>query len=122
MPNRPARRAPAGLGRRGKALWKAVTDDYELRVDELLILEEACREVDLIDRLNEAIGAEGFELIVTGSMGQPVTSPLAQEIRQHRTLVAQLLARLKLPDGEEGAPRSDSSTSARNAARKSWGR
>ena len=95
-------KAPSGLGRKAKALWSEVTDNYDLRVDELRILEDACWEADLVDRLQSEINAADHENVVKGSMGQPVASPLVQEVRQHRTVLARLLTSLKLPEDEAG--------------------
>lgn len=109
--------APKGLGRSGSALWREVTSTYDLRADELRVLEAACRAVDRIDAMeDERDGA----VMATGSMGQPVVHPLLVEIRNHEAQVASLLARLKLPDdpsASTGAPRS---TGARAAAQSRW--
>lgn len=91
---------PDGLSERGSALWSATTRRYELREDELRVLEDACREADLIDRMDSALSASG--MMVSGSMGQDRVHPLVGEIRQHRTVLASLLRTLKLPD-EGGA-------------------
>jgi hypothetical protein len=110
---------PADLGVRGAELWRGVLADHELRVDELRVLEDACREVDLIERLEA--GLQGEPLVVTGSQGQPVAHPNIQELRQHRALVARLLAGLKLPDEEqEGRDANWRSQRARRAALTRW--
>lgn len=108
--------APEGLGPVGGRLWHSVCSEYELRPDELRVLEDACREALLIDRLDREL-AETHSLIARGSMGQPVASPLVQEIRQHRMTFASLTARLKLEDldGEAAAARSARARSAANA-------
>lgn len=119
MPSARKPSAPAGLKKGGKKLWTETVGEFDLRVDELQVLEDACRERDLIDRM-EAELAKG-QLIVQGSMKQPVANPLTTEIRQHRTTFRALMAQLKLPDdpGEE-AP-SSRATSARKAAAARWG-
>lgn len=110
---------PAGLGLQGSRLWLAITEEQELRVDELRILEDACREVDLIERLEDAL--RDAPLVVTGSQGQPVASPLVQELRQHRGLVARLLAALKLEDeGDSERDARERSAKARHAASVRW--
>lgn len=111
-------KAPAGLGAKAKKVWSEITSVYDLRADELRILEDACREIDLIERLESEL--KGAELVVSGSMGQPVVSPLVQELRQHRGVLARLLTCLKLPDDEPGA--GERSSSARTAAMARWGR
>lgn len=113
--------APAGLGPTGGKLWRSVLDDFELRPDELRILEDACREAALIDKLQHEID-QLTTLIARGSMGQPVANPLIQEVRQHRATFAQLMARLKLADADgEGSP-GDRSARARAAATARWRR
>lgn len=110
------RKAPAGIGSAGKSLWTAIEDNYELRADELRVLEDACREADLIDALSTE--ADGADMVVRGSQGQPVINPLISELRQHRSTLAGLLRQLKLPD--EGASAEDRSTAARAAANSRW--
>jgi hypothetical protein len=107
--------APVGLSKRARVMWTATTDRYDLRDDELRILEDACREVGLIDQMESALkSADGF--IVKGSMGQPVVTPLLAEIRQHRNVLASLLRSLKLPDDSgEGAVNQQ-----RQAGQASW--
>lgn len=109
---------PAGLGERAAALWEGVTSKYELRVDELYVLESCCREVDLIDSMVERQKSE--DLIGKGSMGQPVAAPLVSELRQHRSTLAALMKQLKLPD-EDGRAAQNTSDAARKAANARWG-
>ena len=120
---RPA--APTGLGTKAKRLWTSTTTTYELREDELRILEDACREVDLVERLEREL--KKAKLTVEGSMGQPVANPLMQEIRQHRSIVQRLLGSLKLPDDEAGegtkiSGAGERSSKARDAASERWKR
>jgi hypothetical protein len=88
--------APDGLADAGSALWESIAGKYELRADESRVLEDACREADLIERLTAFLVDE--PLMLTGSMGQPVVHPAVAELRQHRTVLASLLRGLKLPD------------------------
>ncbi|MCK9496749.1 MAG: hypothetical protein M0R75_14825 [Dehalococcoidia bacterium] len=115
-----AQKAPTGLKAKGRRFWQEVTGKYDLRIDELRILEDACREVDLIDRIEKALNARGAQLTVRGSQGQPVANPLIAEVRQHRTVLKSLLSSLKLPD--EAADQEKRSTSAREAAMARWSR
>lgn len=113
------RRAPAGMGKRSLAFWHSVTDKYELRTDEFRILEEACRTMTLIDRMERDL--KNADLVAFGSQGQPVVHPLAEGIRQQRAMLAALFRQLGLPD-EEGAgsmelPRS---VMARKAGKSRW--
>lgn len=107
------------LDRAGASLWSDVTSKYDLRVDELAVLEKACRASDRLAAMSSLLADE--PLMVKGSMGQPVVHPLVAEIRATEALVAQLLGRLKLPDapGESGAEGSRS-TQARAAAQSRW--
>jgi hypothetical protein len=111
------RKAPAKLGAKARRLWSEVAGSYELRGDEFVVLEDACREVDLIDRL-EAELASG-SLMVTGSQGQPVVNPIVAEIRQHRGVLSRLLSSLKLTDSPSEGERS---ASARATAEARWKR
>ncbi|RKT82108.1 hypothetical protein [Saccharopolyspora antimicrobica] len=113
-----AQRAPKNLGSAGQRLWKGICSDYELRPDELAVLESACREADLIQRLEDAL--KDVPLIVKGSMGQEVASPLVTEIRQHRSTQASLLKQLKIPDLEE--EESDDTGTVRKLTRSEVGR
>lgn len=109
---------PAGLDERAADLWTGVTCKYDLRVDELYVLEAACREVDLIDAM--VIRQRSEDLIGVGSQGQPVAAPLVSELRQHRATLAALMRQLKLPD-EDGRAASSASEAARAAANARWG-
>lgn len=111
-------KAPTGLTTKSRRLWTDITSKYELRADELRLLEDACREADIVERLEKALA--GDDLMVEGSQGQPVASPLLQEVRQHRSVLARLLTGLKLPE-EEAARTEGRSESARHAAMARWG-
>src|SRR5690625_3622850 len=111
--------APKGLKAAGAALWRKVVDMYELRPDELVTLEKACRASDRITLMEEELDAS--PLMVKGSMGQPAVNPLVSEIRAHEAQVASLLARLKLPDpgvgsGGRGAAAFDAGAGCRAVA------
>lgn len=113
--------APRNLGERGRALWDSIIPAYELRPDEIVILVDACREADLIERLHAELVESS--LIAKGYNGQEVASPFVSEIRQHRTVLAGLLSKLKIPDSPAGAARKRAvvSEQARAAARSRWG-
>lgn len=107
---------PDALGTAGASLWSSIVGKYELRPDELVVLERACHARDRIDAMEkERAGA----VMSTGSMGQPVAHPLIAEVRMHEALVAQQLAKLRLPD-EDGGAVSPRSVQARDAARSRW--
>lgn len=110
--------APAGLSGNALRLWTDTTAEYDLATHELFTLEQACRELDLIDRMQREIDQlEEFE--VMGSKGQPVVSELIREIRQHRSEFTRLIRALNLPQ-EDGS--SNRSTAARAAANARWRR
>ncbi|MBY0440976.1 MAG: hypothetical protein K2Q25_02375 [Mycobacteriaceae bacterium] len=108
---------PKKLQTSGAKLWRAVAAKYTLRPDELRVLEDACREADLIDQIQA--GLAGEPLYMTGSMGQKVANPLFAEVRQHRATFASLMRQLALPDEESsaggGSPRSSAARKAANA-------
>lgn len=127
------RAAPRTLEAAGKKLWQEIAGEYELRPDEYRILEDACREADLVDVMAKAQRAE--PLLIEGSQGQMVLNPLVSELRQHRATVSTLLAKLKLPDLPESdagggsgdgdpAPTlgNDRAAKARTAANARWSR
>lgn len=91
---------PPGLQAPGRRLWRAVLTDFELDEHERLLLLEAARTVDVLERLNdEVLAAES--LTVTNRRGEPVAHPAAVEARQQRLALARLLASLRMPSGEE---------------------
>ena len=110
---------PAGLCDSAQRLWEDTDARYELATHELLILEQACRELTLIERIEEDIQALAG-LTVKGSMGQPVISELVKEIRQHRAKFEGSFRSLNLPADEGEAERR--SASARAAANARWRR
>lgn len=80
-------------------MWRAAVADYDLDQHELLLLVQACRVADTLDRL--AAEAEGAPLTITNFKGDPVANPLLTEARQQGIVLARLLAALRLPSGEE---------------------
>lgn len=114
---------PRGLCEKAQKLWRETVAVYDLRADELRLLEDACREVDLVEAMVTEL--RGAPLIVRGSMGQDVEHPLLGEIRQHRVVLARLLKQLDLPDEEEPAGQGaagDRSASMRSVAEARWRR
>ena len=113
-------RAPLGLEKAGKALWKSVIDvfDFSEEPGKVQILIQACRVADIVDELDDA--AAEAPLTVKGSMGQQVISPFIAEARAQRALLAQLLGRLGLPDTDEAvAEKAEKLSRTRRAAAKS---
>lgn len=112
---------PKDLGPGGRELWAEITASYVLRASERRVLADACREADLVDDLEAA--RKDAPLMVKGSMGQLVASPLISELRQHRAALNALLKSLKSPLVDESASSAKvASESARAAARARWDR
>ncbi len=113
-----ADRGPRGLKARGGRFWKSVTAGYELNVDELELLLEVARCLDVCEDLAGAV--EGDGLTVAGSVGQPRLHPAVGELRATRALVGRLLAQLGLPDADGQTLDSPVRARARGAANKRW--
>lgn len=107
---------PASLSTAGKALWDQVVKKYDLRVDELAVLESACKTADMIATLDKEWDALGKPFLTRGSMGQDVIHPLIGERRAQQSQLAKLLAQLKLPDESAGA----APNQQRGAAQSRW--
>lgn len=114
IPKTPA--TPAGLQTAGVALWRAVTVEYEIDQHELLLLREACRCADRLERL--AVEAAAGSVTVTNVKGDLTAHPALVEARQQSLTLARLLASLRLPSGEETGERRPQ---RRGAARGSYG-
>jgi hypoxanthine-guanine phosphoribosyltransferase len=113
--------APRALSTKARKLYNDITKNYDLRPDELMILEAACFEVDLIDRLQEEL--DSGAMTVTGYSGQDTANPMITEVRQHRMALKSLLAQLKLPVEEvpkAGETAEEISAKARKAANARW--
>jgi hypothetical protein len=91
---------PRDLQRSGRALWRAVVEDFDLDEHERQLLHETCRTRDLCDRLQSVLDAEG--VMSESSQGVRV-HPAAVELRQQRVTLARLLAALNVPTGEAAA-------------------
>jgi hypothetical protein len=91
-------RAPSGLGRSGRALWRALLEDFELTEHETVVLREACRTVDALDALQNLVNQEGH--LSNSSQGVRV-HPALVELRQQRIALARLFAALHIPTGED---------------------
>lgn len=74
---------------------------YKLRLDELVLLEIACKTIDVLHDLE--LEMKGQPLTAKGSMGQEREHPLLSEARQQRVLLNRTLAQMRLPDLDAGA-------------------
>lgn len=106
-------KAPPNLGV-GGTLWKRIVSVYDLRADELQVLEDACRSKQLAHELEKDL--RSASKTVSGSTGQTVVNPLVPEIRQQRTATAALLKQLKLPDEQAEVPAAGGSQSDKGRA------
>jgi hypothetical protein len=97
--------APKGLGGSGSELWRRLVSEYDFSEapEKEILLAEAARTADMIDKLQRIVDAAGDDLRVRGSQGQPVSLPEISELRQHRAQLAALLRALALPSGDEDA-------------------
>ncbi|MDY4677598.1 MAG: hypothetical protein SO360_01860 [Bifidobacterium tsurumiense] len=97
-----SQRMPSNLTKNGKGqkLWKDLTERVEFTDVELRTLENACYTVDRIAKERRAIGDN---LIVAGSQGQDVAHPLLVHLRADEKHLAELLARLDIPDESDGS-------------------
>lgn len=113
---------PASLDAAGKKLWRDVVAKYDLRVDELAVLEAACRTADMIATLDQEWTGLGKPFMTRGSMGQDVIHPLIGERRQQQAQLAALLGKLKLPDdvASGAAGGATGANPARAAANSRW--
>ncbi len=114
-------RAPDGIGRRGRRLWRSVVEEFDLGEGELALLTETCRCLDDIEDLQKAV--TDAPAVTTGSRGQEVVHPLRAELRSQRLLLAKLVGQLNVPGLEDDGSEWDglsAAARARKAARARW--
>ncbi|RIR96183.1 hypothetical protein D2E50_00775 [Mycobacteroides abscessus] len=92
-------RAPNGLQRRGRQLWRDLHTMVEFEPHRMVLVEDACREADVIDRLQKSL--DKSDLRVKGSNQQQVAAPELAELRLHRNTLSSLLKALSIPDFDE---------------------
>ena len=115
----PEQSPPLDLGRHGRELWERVTEGLTFRPDELEVLAQAARTADQLAALDALVAAS--PTVVKGSKGQSVLHPAIAEARLQRHLLATLLARLDVPEGEETEwDGLSTSERGRKAARARW--
>jgi hypothetical protein len=95
----PGQEPPEGLEESGRRLWTSITAEYELDVHEQLILTQAARCSDLLDRLAEDL--QKAPRAITNARGDLISHPSLNEHRQQSLAMARLLAALRLPQGDE---------------------
>jgi hypothetical protein len=89
------------VGTAGRKLWRSIVKDYDLEEHELLLLREAARTVDALDRLTAEI-ADG-RLTTYNSKGDLIPHPALVEARQQRIVLTRLFASMRLPSGDDEA-------------------
>lgn len=113
---------PPGLSTRGRRLWRQVVDDGPaLRPAELVLLEEACRIADRLDRIESILSGsdEGWMRLRVSDDGTEVTVTVDRvlaEARQQQVALKGLLAELRASRRESsGAPRRGQGGQARTS-------
>ena len=94
---RPAR-APKELNESGKRLWNRVLKTFELADHEELVLLQACRLADNLDRLQLDLGTGS--MMLESSQGSRI-HPAAVEARQQSLALAKVMASLRIPFGDD---------------------
>lgn len=102
-----APKTPAGLGTRGRRLWKALTGHGPSPAEREVALE-ACRTADRLDKLDALLrgDAEDWVRILPPREGEEelvlrIDGALS-EARQQQTVLKQLVAAVRVPDAETG--------------------
>lgn len=107
------------LGAAGQQLYDAITGEYTLRTDELLVLTSAARMADRIEVLEAEI--ESGPLWTDGPGGRQVPNPMLTEVRHCHLALASLLGKLGLGmDEDEAASARSASASARALNSHRW--
>lgn len=114
---------PGELGIQGLRLWNSIASEANglgLTLDpmDLEQMFSACRIKDTIAALEERLST--MDLVVPGSREQWVVNGLVTEIRLHRQLISQTLARLQFPEEEASPFQLSRATQARSAANSRW--
>lgn len=117
-------RPPAGLGKAGAALWRAIVADvgtgWRLDSRDKQFLLSACVTADRIVALEKAIDRDG--VTVKGSRGQIVPHPCISEVRQLELVQLRQLSAVELTNPADAKrPASPASTRAQRAAQSRWG-
>jgi hypothetical protein len=88
---------PAGLAASGGRLWRSVTAEYDPEIFEELLLLQAARCADTLDRL--AVEASDSPVTTFNVKGDLTAHPALVESRQQAITLSRLLASLRLPSG-----------------------
>lgn len=102
-------RVPPGLGTKGTKLWRELNKDHTFGPAELVLVEEACRMADRLDRLNALLVGDDDawmrirSLNDDGSIIAVVVNDALSEARQQANVLKQIIAALRIPDVATGA-------------------
>lgn len=103
-----------------QALWYALLGGYDFNIGEMAILEAVITTRSQMDEVEADWRRDGSPMTAEGSMGQPVTDPRIQEMRQLRSQYASLIKQLALPaDGSGQVRRPGRPTRAQHGG--TWG-
>lgn len=102
-----AARVPSGLGTKGRRLWRELRELHEFDPAELVLLEEACRIADRLDRLDALLSGDvevwlRFRVNDAGDEVTVVIDSALSEARQQANVLKQIIASLRLPDEKTG--------------------
>jgi hypothetical protein len=98
--NTKGNRPPKGLKSGGKQLWRNVLDGWDVAEEQYVLLENACRSQDRIDRLVAIVDKEGP--VQRNRFGVSVAHPAALLLRSEVANFSQLyrLLQLEAPSGD----------------------
>ena len=111
-----AQAAPKNLGTRGRKLWRDVAATQTLDPSQRILLEEACRTADRLEKLDEKLRGDAdswahlrtrAESMVYTEDGVEATIDLVvdgalTEARQQQNIFKQLIAAIRLEDAATG--------------------
>ena len=100
-------RTPSGLATRGRKLWRELTAEHTIPAAELVLLEEACRIADRLDRLDAILtdpDASWLRLRVSEDTAEVTVTvdAVLSEARQQANVLKQLITALRIPDEVTG--------------------
>src|SRR6266540_2230162 len=91
MPPTMTKKAPAGLGSRGRAFWREVTAAMVVDGADWQLLVECCRILDRVDELQRRVDEDGL-----APGGKPHV--LLPELRAQHVVLAKLFGGMRWPD------------------------
>lgn len=96
--------APRGIGSRGKKLWREVVAVRDFAPGERVILEEACRLADRLERLNNVLtGADDYLTITLDKSGTVATVEVGNAMAEARLALQGLRMALQQLGLDKGA-------------------